>query len=95
MHDYLRVEGTAAIVGLGNREPSVNPVHFFKKQLTMFASNLYPEWMLPEVVEFVRKRKVPLEQIITHTRPARGGAGGLPAGRHRHDREDRLQLGRD
>jgi threonine dehydrogenase-like Zn-dependent dehydrogenase len=69
VHDYLRVEGTAAIVGLGNRDPSVNPVHFFRKQLTMFASNLYPEWLLPEVVDFVRKRKVPLEQIITHTVP--------------------------
>lgn len=69
LHEYLRVEGTAAIVGLGNREPSVNPIHFFKKQLTMFASNLYPEWMLPEVVDFVRKRNVPLADIITHTVP--------------------------
>jgi threonine dehydrogenase-like Zn-dependent dehydrogenase len=35
----------------------------------MFMSNLYPEWMLPEVIEFVRKRQVPLEQIITHRVP--------------------------
>jgi propanol-preferring alcohol dehydrogenase len=69
LHELLRVEGTAAIVGLGNREPSVNPISFFRRQLTMFASNLYPEWMLPEVVDFVRRRKVPLAQIITHTMP--------------------------
>lgn len=69
LHQYLKVEGTAAVVGLGNREPSVNPIDFFKKQLTMFASNLYPEWQLPEIVDFVRKRQVPLEQIITHKVP--------------------------
>jgi L-iditol 2-dehydrogenase len=69
LHDYLRVEGTAAIVGLGNQQPSINPVSFFKRQLTMFASNLYPEWMLPEIVEFVRHREVPLERIVTHKVP--------------------------
>ena len=39
------------------------------EELTMFASNLYPEWMLPEVVEFVRKREVPLDRIVTHKVP--------------------------
>ena len=69
LQDYLRVEGTAAVVGLGSSAPSMNPIGLFKKQITLFASNLYPEWMLPEVVEFVRKRQVPLERIITHRVP--------------------------
>ena len=69
LHDYLRVEGTAAVVGLGPRTPSMNPIDLFKKQITLFASNLYPEWMLPDVIDLVRKRRVPLEQIITHRVP--------------------------
>ena len=65
----LRVEGQAAVVGLGNQQPSLNPIALFPKQLTVFASNLYPEWMLPEIVDFVLRRKVPLEQIITDRVP--------------------------
>jgi propanol-preferring alcohol dehydrogenase len=64
--DYLRVEGQAAIVGLGSSEPSVNPISFFGKQLTLFASNLYPEWMLPEIFSFVQRHHLPLGSIITH-----------------------------
>jgi propanol-preferring alcohol dehydrogenase len=64
--DYLRVCGQAAIVGLGSSQPSVNPIDLFWKQLTMFASNLYPEWMLPEIFAFVQRHNVPLGSIITH-----------------------------
>jgi propanol-preferring alcohol dehydrogenase len=64
--EYLRVEGQAAIVGLGSTEPSVNPISFFGKQLTLFASNLYPEWMLPEIFSFVQQHRLPLASIITH-----------------------------
>jgi propanol-preferring alcohol dehydrogenase len=64
--DYLRVNGQAAIVGLGSTEPSINPISFFGKQLTLFASNLYPEWMLPEIFSFVQRHRVPLSRIITH-----------------------------
>jgi propanol-preferring alcohol dehydrogenase len=67
--DLLRVEGQAAIVGLGSREPSMNPISMFKRQLSLFASNLYPEWMLPEVVAFVMRRQVPLADIITNQVP--------------------------
>ncbi len=64
--DLLHVNGQAAIVGLGSLEPSINPIAFFGKQLTLFASNLYPEWQLPEIFEFVRRKQVPLAKIITH-----------------------------
>jgi len=64
--DYLRVDGQAAIVGLGSTEPSVNPIAFFGKQLTLFASNLYPEWMLPEIFSFVQRHNLPLKGMITH-----------------------------
>jgi threonine dehydrogenase-like Zn-dependent dehydrogenase len=66
MVDYLRVWGEAAIVGLGSNQPSINPISFFPKQLTLFASNLYPEWMLPEIFAFVQRHKVPLSSIITN-----------------------------
>jgi threonine dehydrogenase-like Zn-dependent dehydrogenase len=64
--DLLRVNGQAAIVGLGPLEPSINPISFFPKQLTLFASNLYPQWLLPEIFAFVSRQKVPLSNIITH-----------------------------
>lgn len=64
--ELLRVNGQAAIVGLGALEPSINPIAFFGKQLTLFASNLYPEWLLPEIFGFVRRNQVPLSKIITH-----------------------------
>ncbi len=67
--DLLRVNGQAAIVGLGSTEPSLNPISFFGKQLSLFASNLYPEWMLPEIFAFVRRKQVPLARIITHRAP--------------------------
>lgn len=64
--ELLRVNGQAAIVGLGSTEPSLNPISFFAKQLSLFASNLYPEWMLPEIFAFVRRHRVPLAAVITH-----------------------------
>jgi propanol-preferring alcohol dehydrogenase len=64
--DLLRVNGYAAIVGLGSTEPSLNPISYFAKQLTLFASNLYPEWMVPEIFGFVRRKRVPLSRVITH-----------------------------
>ncbi len=67
--DLLRVNGQAAIVGLGSSEPSLNPISFFGKQISLFASNLYPEWQLPEIFAFVRNRKVPLGRIITNRAP--------------------------
>ncbi|HLH72527.1 MAG TPA: alcohol dehydrogenase catalytic domain-containing protein [Chloroflexota bacterium] len=65
--DLLKVSGTAAVVGLGSSAPSLNPISMFKKQLSLFASNLYPEWMLPEIFDFVQSHRVPLTRIITHT----------------------------
>lgn len=67
--DYLRVNGQAAIVGLGSSDPSINPISFFGKQLTLFASNLYPEWMIPEIFAFVQRHQIPLSRIITHHAP--------------------------
>ncbi len=65
----LRTEGQAAIVGLGALAPSINPISLFKKQITLFASNLYPEFLLPEIISFVQRKNVPLDQIITHRVP--------------------------
>ena len=67
--EFARVEGTIAMVGLGHQEPSVAPSQLFRRQLTVFGSNLYPQWMLPEIVGFVRRQGVPLAEIITHRFP--------------------------
>jgi propanol-preferring alcohol dehydrogenase len=67
--DYIRTEGQVAFVGIGNRQPSMNPVALFWKQPTLFMSNLYPEWMLPEIIGFVQRRAVPLDRIVTDRVP--------------------------
>src|SRR5205814_8815652 len=67
--DLLRLNGQAAILGLGSLEPSINPITFFGKQITMFGSNIYPEWMLPEIISFVHRRQVPPHRVITHRSP--------------------------
>jgi threonine dehydrogenase-like Zn-dependent dehydrogenase len=63
--EFLRVQGTVAMVGLGHQVPSITPATMFRRQLSMYTSNLYPQWMLPEIVDFVQRRQVPLDQIIT------------------------------
>jgi 2-desacetyl-2-hydroxyethyl bacteriochlorophyllide A dehydrogenase len=67
--DFLRVEGTIAMVGLGSREASIAPARLFQRQLAMYCSNLYPQRMLPEIISFVQRRQVPLDRIITHRFP--------------------------
>ncbi|TAK20377.1 MAG: alcohol dehydrogenase [Chloroflexota bacterium] len=69
VQEYVTTEAMVAIVGLGHTEPSMNPISLFGKQITLFASNLYPEWMLPEIIGFVQKKRVPLSQIISHRVP--------------------------
>jgi len=69
VQEYVQTEGQVAIVGLGHTEPSMNPISLFGKQITLFASNLYPEWMLPEIIRFVQQKKVPLSKIISHRLP--------------------------
>lgn len=67
--ELVRVEGTVAMVGLGHQERSIAPSAMFSRQLTVYTSNLYPQRMLPEIVEFVQRRQVPLDKIITHRLP--------------------------
>ncbi|MCC6630285.1 MAG: zinc-binding dehydrogenase [Chloroflexi bacterium] len=67
--DLLRVEGTLAFVGLGSNQPSIAPARLFGRQLSAYGSNLYPQRMLPEIFDFVERRRVPLADIITHRFP--------------------------
>jgi propanol-preferring alcohol dehydrogenase len=67
--DLLRVEGTIAFVGLGSRQPSIAPATMFGRQLSAYGSNLYPQRMLPEIFDFVQRRRVPLADIITDRFP--------------------------
>jgi threonine dehydrogenase-like Zn-dependent dehydrogenase len=65
----LRVEGTLALIGLGASGPTIAPGSLVARQLTVMGSNLFPKWMLPEIIGFVRERQIPLDQIITHRFP--------------------------
>lgn len=67
--DLVRVEGTIALVGLGHAEPSIAPAKLFRRQVTVFGSNLYAQAQLPEIFTFVQRRRVPLASIITHRFP--------------------------
>jgi propanol-preferring alcohol dehydrogenase len=67
--EALRVEGTAAMVGLGSQQPSIAPALMFGRQLGVYSSNLYPQRMVPEIFDFVQQRAVPLASIITHRFP--------------------------
>ena len=84
--EFLRVEGTTAMIGLGSSVASIAPAQLFRRQLTVYGSNLYPKWMLPEIIAFVRRRQVPLDRDHHPPLPARRGPGRLPPGQLRHHR---------
>lgn len=65
----LRVEGVVALVGVGAAGPSIPAGELLARGLTVYGSNLYPRWLLPEIIRFVQRARVPLDQIITHRFP--------------------------
>ena len=67
--ECLRVEGAAAMVGVGHGERSIAPAALMGRQLTVFGSALYPRALLPEIIRFTRRQRVPLADIITHRVP--------------------------
>ena len=57
------------MIGVGSGVASIAPAALFRRQLTVYALELVPQWLLPEIIAFVRRRQVPLDQIITHRFP--------------------------
>ena len=62
----LRLNGQAAIVGLGSSEPCVNLTALMTKQIRVFGSNLYPNSQWQEILDFVRDHRLPIADVITH-----------------------------
>jgi threonine dehydrogenase-like Zn-dependent dehydrogenase len=62
----LRPEGEAAIVGMGTRELSLKLSSVLSKQLRIFGSSLYPSGEFGEILEFVRRKRVPIGGVVTH-----------------------------
>ncbi len=62
----LRNEGQAAIVGMGTPGPALNLGEVLWKQLRIYGSNLYPNGEFDEIVDFVRRRRVPIRRVVTH-----------------------------
>ncbi len=62
----LRPNGQAAIVGLGTPEPSLNLAQLMYKQISIVGSNLYPDSDYREILSFVRQKRVPVADVVTH-----------------------------
>jgi propanol-preferring alcohol dehydrogenase len=65
--EVLGYNGKAVHVGFGSREPSLNPAVLIAKQLSLcgsFVSSINDYW---DIVNFVTRHKLPLEQMITHS----------------------------
>jgi L-iditol 2-dehydrogenase len=64
--DVLGYNGKAVLVGIGSREPSLNPSALVGKQISLtgsFVSSINDYW---DIVSFVQRHHLPLERMITH-----------------------------
>ena len=62
----LRNEGEAAIVGMGTAGPALNLGEVLWKAIRIYGSNLYPDSEFDEILEFVRRKQVPIRKVVTH-----------------------------
>ena len=86
----LRTNGQAAIIGLAHPGApldlgDLDGILF--QQIRVFGSNLYPNKDFDEIVDFVRRKKVPIKKVITHEMGVEDGpeafqlAAGATAGK--------------
>jgi propanol-preferring alcohol dehydrogenase len=64
--EVLGYNGKAVHVGIGSREPSLNPAMLVGKQISLmgsFVSSINDYW---DIVSFVQRHHLPLERMITH-----------------------------
>ena len=64
--DCLRPHGRAAFIG-ETTKTEINPSEqFIRKQIILFGSWYFPIWEYDEIAEFIMKRKLPVEKLVTH-----------------------------
>jgi threonine dehydrogenase-like Zn-dependent dehydrogenase len=71
--DLLKPLGSAALVGLGTREFTTPLFRLVHKELTIFATSIYPDFQFGEICEFIRRHDVELSSIVTHQFPLEDG----------------------
>ncbi|MBM4043967.1 MAG: zinc-binding dehydrogenase [Planctomycetes bacterium] len=62
----LRRGGRAAFLGVGSREPVINPTDLIHRQLTLMGSFVLPLGMAWELVEFLVNHQLSFEPAVTH-----------------------------
>jgi propanol-preferring alcohol dehydrogenase len=59
--------GRVVFVGFGTNTPSITPADFIENQLSLMGSFVFPIDHYFPILDFVRRRQVPLEAMVTHT----------------------------
>lgn len=61
----LRPRGQAAIVGLGSGELRLRLMPLVSDEIRVFGSSLYPASEFDEIVAFIRRKRVPITDVVT------------------------------
>ncbi|MDK2789243.1 MAG: alcohol dehydrogenase, propanol-preferring [Epulopiscium sp.] len=65
--DCVRPHGRVAFVG-ENTKVTIDPSNqFIRKQITLIGSWYFPIWEYDEIANFIVKKKLPVEKLVTHT----------------------------
>jgi len=72
--ECLRRGGKAVFCGVGSTEATVNPTDLIGRELTLMGSFVIPLGMSYELVQFLARRKLSFEPLVTHRFPFREGA---------------------
>lgn len=71
--EIARPGGRIGFVGFGSqgrrREYTISPDRFIWKQLTLVGSFVYPPSLFPEIVDYVVRQRLALEDLVTHRLP--------------------------
>ena len=63
------INARVAIIGLGRSAPALSLPSLMGKQITVVASNLWPYSAWEEIGDVVRRKAVPIRQVVTHELP--------------------------
>jgi threonine dehydrogenase-like Zn-dependent dehydrogenase len=63
------INARVAIIGLGRSAPALSLPSLMGKQITVVASNLWPFSAWEEIGDIVRRKAVPIRQVVTHELP--------------------------
>ena len=85
------INARVAIIGLGRSAPALSLPSLMGKQITVVASNLWPYSAWEEIGDIVRRKAVPIRQVVTHELPIEE-APRIRPGRRDRGRQGRLPL---